>query len=86
MGHRSVADLRSKFSIVGFKEVTSKLRAIVGDDAVGDPEPAHETLDELDHGSGWDGADGFYLRPLGELVDGDVEVAVTSGARAGMDP
>ena len=37
---------------------------------------AHEALDELDGGPGWDGADDFYLRPLGELVDGDVEVAV----------
>ena len=53
-----------------------ELGAVVGDDAVGDPEAAHETLDELDCGAGWDSADGFHFRPLGELVDGDVEVAV----------
>ena len=40
------------------------------------PQTAYEALDELDCGASWDGADGFHLRPLGELVDGDVEVAV----------
>ena len=46
--HRSVADLRSKVSTVCFEEVTGELRAVVDDDAVGDPETAHEALDELD--------------------------------------
>ena len=76
VGHRSVADLRSKVSTVWFEEVTGELRAIVGDDAVGDPETAHEALDELNRRTSWDGADGFHFRPLGELVNGDVEVAV----------
>ena len=74
--HRSVANLHSKVSAVGFEEVTSELRAVVGDDTVGDPEATHETLDELDRRTSWDGADGFHLCPLGELVDGDIEVAV----------
>ena len=74
--HRSVADLRSKVSTICPKEITSELRAVICDDAVEDPKMAHETLDELDRGASWDGADGFYLRPLGELVDGDIEVAV----------
>ena len=76
VGHRSVADLRSKVSTVGFEEVTSKLRAIICDDAVGDPEAAHEALDELDSRAGRDGTDGFHFRPLGELVDSNVEIAV----------
>ena len=63
-------------STICFEEIASELRAVVGDDAVGDPETAHEALDELDRGTGWDGADDFHFRPLGELVDGDVEVAV----------
>ena len=41
-----------------------------------DPEAAYEALDELDSRAGWDGMDGFHFRPLGELVDGDVDVAV----------
>ena len=76
MRHRSVADLRSKVSTVRFEEITGELRAIIGDDAVGDPKTAHEALDELDHRDSWDGADGFNLRPLSELVDGDVEVSI----------
>ena len=74
--HRSVADLRSKVSTICLEEIASELRAIVGDDAIRDPEPAHETLDELDRRSDRDGADSFHLRPFGELVDGNVEVAI----------
>ena len=74
--HRSVAYLRSKVSTICFEEIAGELRTVVGDDTVRDPKPAHEALDELDCETGWDGADGFHLRPLGELVNGDVEVAV----------
>ena len=35
--HRSVADLRSKVSTICFEEVASELQAIVGDDAIRDP-------------------------------------------------
>ena len=38
---------------------------------------AREALDELDNRAGWDGTDDFHFRPLGELVDGDVDVTVT---------
>ena len=54
------------------------MRTVVGDDAVRHPKSAHETLDELDRRTSWDGANGFHFRPLGELVDGDVEIAVAS--------
>ena len=74
--YQSVADLRSKVSTVDFEKVTSKLRAVICDDAVGDPEAAHEALDEFDSRASWNGTDGFHFRPLGKLVDGDVEIAV----------
>ena len=45
--HRGVAYLRSKVSIVCFQKVARELRAIVGDDAVGDPKAAYEALDEF---------------------------------------
>ena len=77
--HRSLADLRSKVSTICLEEIASELRAVVGDDAIRDSEPAQEALDELNCRADWDGADGFHLRPLGELVDGDVEVAVGLG-------
>ena len=44
-----------------------------------DSEPAHEALDELDRRAGRDGTNWLHLFPLGELVDGDVEVAVAPG-------
>ena len=69
VGYRSVADLCSKVSTVGLKEVTSELRAVICDDAIRHPESAHEALDELDRGASWDGAGSFNLRPLSEFVD-----------------
>ena len=57
--HRSVADLRSKVSTIRLEEIASELRAVVGDDAVGDPKPAHDSLDEPDGRSSWNGAHDF---------------------------
>ena len=68
--------MRSKDSTVCLEKIASELRAVVSNDAIRDPKPAYDTLDELDRGSGRDGADGFYLRLFGELVDGDVEITV----------
>ena len=44
-----------------------------------------KALDGLDDRACRDGAHGFHLRPLGELVDGDVEVAVAA-SRPGNGP
>ena len=74
--NRSVAYLRSKVSTICFEEVAHGLRSIVSDDTVGDPKAAHEALDELEGRASWDGADDIHLRALGELIDGDVEVAI----------
>jgi hypothetical protein len=74
--YRSVAYLRSKVSTICFEKIAGELRTIVGDDAVWNLEPAHEALDELDRRASWDGADGLYLRPLGEFADGDIEIAI----------
>ena len=59
-----------------FEEVTGELRTVVRDDAIRHPEPTHDALDELDRGPRGNGADSLYFSPLGELVHGDVEVAV----------
>src|SRR3954462_1755807 len=74
--HRSIAYLCSKVSTVCFEEVIGELRTVVCDDAVRHPESAHDAPDELDCGTRGDGEDGLYFSPLGELVHGDVEVAV----------
>ena len=68
--------MRSKVSTICFEEIAGELRTVVSDDAIRDPELAHEALDELDCRASWDGGDGFHLHPLGELVDVNVEVAV----------
>jgi hypothetical protein len=39
-------------------------------------EVAHQPLNELDGRPGGNGAHQLHLRPLGELVDGDVDVAL----------
>ena len=52
------------------------MRTVVGDDAVGDAKAADDALAELDGRARRNGSDRFYFCPLGELVDGNVEVVV----------
>ena len=42
--HRSIANLRSKVSTICLEEIASELRAVVGNDAIRDPKPAHKPL------------------------------------------
>ena len=53
--HRGVANLRSKVSTIGLEEIASELRAVVGDDAVRDPEPAYEAFVGVKIGGSWVG-------------------------------
>jgi hypothetical protein len=46
---------------------------------------AYQPMDELDGRPGRNGTHQFHLRPLGELVDGHVEVAIAPCAR-GNEP
>ena len=76
MSDGGIADLRAEVGTVGLEQPAGELRAIVGDDAVGYAEAANQTLDEFHRRSCRDVPDWFHFRRLGELVDGDVEVAV----------
>ena len=49
----------------------SEVRAIVRDDAMGDPESAGDHLEEIDHRRGSRVCDWYSFDPLGELVDSD---------------
>jgi hypothetical protein len=66
MSNRCIADLNAKILIVSLKCATGELGPIVGDDLVRDSKPADDGLDELDHKG--------CFRPLGELVDGNVQI------------
>ena len=76
MRHRGIADLRADAGAVGLEEAAGELGAVVSDDVVGDAKTKYQSLDELDRGPRRDCADSFHLCPLGEFIDGDVEVAV----------
>jgi hypothetical protein len=73
MSNRVIANLDAKIFEVPLEGITSKLGPIVGDDPVWNSKSAYDGLNEfycrllidLDH---WG-----CFRPLGELVDGDIE-------------
>jgi hypothetical protein len=78
MSWRGIANLDDKIFTVPLKGTTSKLGHIVGDDPVWDPESAYDGLDQLHSGLLVDFDHWGCFRPLGELVDGDIEESVPS--------
>ena len=70
------AELDAEVFAVVPEQGTRELGAIVGDDPIRDTEATGDVADKLErhvlgHLDDWD-----CLRPLGELVDGDVEVLI----------
>lgn len=85
MSDGGVADFYPEsFAVLG-EGGAGELCAVVGDDLVGDPKMAHNSSEESDHGVGSDLGDGHSLHPLGEFIDGDVEVLVSTD-RLGKRP
>jgi hypothetical protein len=78
MSNGRIADLDVKILIVFLKRATGELRPVVGDDPVGDLEPAVDGLDKLDCGLHVDLDHMGCFRPLGELVDSDVQIPESS--------
>jgi hypothetical protein len=78
MSNRGIANLDAKIFIVPLEGTASKLGPIIGDDLIWDPKSAYDELDEFHHGLlvDFDYTDCF--RPLGELVNGDVEEPIPS--------
>jgi hypothetical protein len=74
--NRCIADLDAKIFTVVLEHATGKLGPVISDDSVRDPKPADNTLDKLDCGLLVDLDHGGCFRPLGEFVDGDVEISV----------
>jgi hypothetical protein len=78
MSWRGIANLDAKIFAVPLEGTTSKLALIIDDDPVWDPESAYDGLDELYCGLLIDFDHWGCFRPLGELVNGDIEESVTS--------
>jgi hypothetical protein len=73
-----IADLDAKILAVSLKGATGELGPVVGDDPIQDPKPADDGLDKFDCGLLIDLDHRGCFRPLGELVDGDVQIPESS--------
>jgi hypothetical protein len=78
MSNRHIVDLDAKILTMSLKCVASELVLVVDDDPVWDTEPTDDGLDELDCGLLVDLDHSDYFRPLGEPVDGDVQIPESS--------
>ena len=76
MSNRREAELDPDLIAVLVEGITGELRAVVGDDAVLDPEAADDSSDELYSCASSYLGDRNGFSPLGELVDDDVEELV----------
>jgi hypothetical protein len=70
------ADLDADRCTILQEQSAGELAAIVGDDAVRHTKMTYQPTDELDCRPGRDSTHRFHLRPLGKLLDGDIEAAV----------
>jgi hypothetical protein len=80
MSNGRIADLDTKILTVSLKCAIGELRSIVGDDPARDPELVDDALDKLDCGLFVNLDHRGCFRPLGELVDGDVQIPESSNS------
>jgi hypothetical protein len=78
MRNRGVANLDVKIFTVPLKGTASKLGPIVGDDPVWDTKSTYDGLDEFHYALLIDFNHWGCFRPLGELVDDDIEEQIPS--------
>jgi hypothetical protein len=78
MSNERVVDLHPKVFSVPLEGTAGELGPIISDDSVRDPKPTDDGLDELDCELIDDFDHKGRFRPLGEFVDGDVEIPVPS--------
>jgi hypothetical protein len=74
MSNECIAGLDAKILVVSLERVAGELGPVVGDDLVRDPKPTDDGLDELDCILLVDLDHRGCFQPLGELVDGDVQI------------
>jgi hypothetical protein len=78
-------DFYAKIFIVPLECAAGELGPVVSDDHVQDPKPTDDGLDKLDCRLLIDLDHMGHFRPLGEFVDGDIEIPVPSDGW-GNDP
>jgi hypothetical protein len=71
-----IADFYAKIFTIPLECTAGKLGLIVSDDPVWDPKPVDDRLDKLDYGLLIDLDHSGRFRPLGEFVDGDIEIPI----------
>ena len=78
MRNRCIADSDALFFTEFLKFVSSEIGTVVGYDAVGDPKSADDRVDEVHSASGGCGCNQCCFDPLGELIDCNQEMSVSS--------
>jgi hypothetical protein len=78
MSNGRIADLDAKILAVSLERVGGELEPIVGVDPIQVPKPVDDGLDELDCGLLVDLDHRSCFEPLGELVDGDIQIPESS--------
>jgi hypothetical protein len=78
VSNRRIANLDVKIFVVPLKCTAGELGPVVGDDPVRDPEPTDYRLDEFDRKLLVDFDHRGRFRPLGEFVDGEIEILLPS--------
>jgi hypothetical protein len=78
MSNGRIADLDAKILAVSLERAGGELEPVVGVDPIQVPKPVDDGLDELDCGLLVDLDHRSCFEPLGELVDGDVQIPESS--------
>jgi hypothetical protein len=78
MSNGRIIDLDARIHAVSLKCAAGELGPVIDDDPVQDPKPRNVGLDELDCGLLVDLEHRGCFRPLGELVDVDVQIPESS--------
>jgi hypothetical protein len=78
VSNRRIADLDAKVLIVPLERAAGELGTIVSDNSIWESKPIDDGLDELDCRLLIDLDHWGRFRPLGEFVDGDIEIPIVS--------
>jgi hypothetical protein len=78
VSNEGIADFYVKIFVIPLECVAGELGPVVSDDPVRDPKPIDDGLDKLDCGLLIDPDHMSPFQPLGEFVDGDIEIPVPS--------